>query len=71
VGRADELRTELELLELEDLFVAAKENGSLTAEMKSELREKRRAFRQLREGAAEANPAPITATSTVSTGGKK
>jgi hypothetical protein len=56
MSRADELRAELELLELEAEFVAAKESGEVTREQKLALREARRAFREQREGAAVASP---------------
>jgi hypothetical protein len=62
VSRADQLRAELELLDLEEQFVAAKESGDLTTEMKLELREKRRAFREARSGGAVAAPDPVRVT---------
>ena len=59
MSRADELRAELELLELEDDFVRAKESGDVTMEQKLELREARKEFRQRRAGGAQASPDAI------------
>lgn len=65
MSRADEVRdryeAELAVAELEDEFVAAKEAGEATPEMKDRLREARREFRLRREGDAAA------ATSTIQT----
>lgn len=49
MSRAEELRAELAVAELEEQLVAAKEDGTLTDELKNELREARRAHRELRE----------------------
>lgn len=62
MGRADELRAELEVLDLEAQFVAAKENGEVTQEMKHELRDARRSMRERREGSDTAAPATIETT---------
>jgi hypothetical protein len=64
-SRRDQLRAELELLDLEDEFVAAKEAGTATQEMKLALREKRRQVRESRAGEVVVSPMTITATATV------
>jgi hypothetical protein len=69
VSRADELRAELELIELEDRFVAAKESGDVTREQRLELRAARQAFRERREGSAVASPETIRATATANESG--
>ncbi len=43
------LKAELDMLELEERFVAAKEAGEVTPELKADLRAARRRFRELRE----------------------
>lgn len=55
---ADELRAALAVAELEERLVAAKEDGTLTPELKLELREARRVYREMRAPAS-ADPAPI------------
>lgn len=65
MSRADELRAELELLELEEAFVAAKADGSVTADMKLALREKRRTVREARSRGVAASPATVTAKTDV------
>lgn len=70
--RSEALRAELAMLDLEDRFVAAKQAGEATPELRAELREARRAYRQLRE-AGDADPGvalaqPVTARSGVAGG---
>lgn len=48
--RSDLLRAELAVLELEERFVAAKESGEVTPELRAELRAARQEFRTLRAG---------------------
>jgi hypothetical protein len=69
VSRADELRAELALLELEDEFVAAKASGEVTREQKAALREARRAFREQRSGGAVASPDVIETKAVVAESG--
>jgi hypothetical protein len=57
----EQLRAELELMDLEDEFVKAKEAGEATEEMKLALRDKRRQVREGRAGVITASPATITA----------
>jgi hypothetical protein len=45
MSRAEELRAELQLIELEEAFVAAKADGTDTAEMRHKLRAHRRRVR--------------------------
>jgi hypothetical protein len=68
VSRADELRAELALLELEDEFVAAKESGEVTREQKAALREARREFREQRAGGAAVSPDAVSVTADVQEG---
>jgi hypothetical protein len=66
MSRADELRAELALLELEDEYVAAKESGADREALKAlGLREARQAFREQREGATVASPDVIQVTTEV------
>lgn len=69
MSRADELRAELELLDLEAKFVAAKKSGKATPELRAGLREARRAFRLQREGSAAVATEPIAAKSSVNKSG--
>jgi hypothetical protein len=67
MARADELRAELDLLDLEDRYAAAKESGASKDELRAlGLREARQAFREQREGTAPepgaARPEPVKAT---------
>lgn len=50
MSRADDLRAELELAELEEELVAAKADGDDLTDIKQRVREARFAFRQAREG---------------------
>ena len=59
MSRADELRAELDLMELEAKFVQAKKSGKATPKQRAELREARRAFRERRAGSAAASPEAI------------
>ncbi len=59
------IRAELKVAELEQALVAAKANGSVTRELKLELREARRTFRELRGATGTANPDTITASAEV------
>lgn len=52
MSRADELRAELAVAELEEQLVAAKDAGDVPTELKHELRAARQAHRELREAAA-------------------
>ena len=61
----EQLRAELELMDLEDEFVKAKEAGEATEEMKLALREKRRQVREGRGGEIAASPPTITTKATV------
>ena len=68
------LKAELDMLELEERFVAAKQAGEATPGLRAELREARRRFRELREqgivgiagqadgadGAAKARPGTVS-----------
>lgn len=69
MSRADELRAryeaEMAVLELEDQLLAAKNDGDVPRDLKLELREARRAFREQRAGDAAASPATIEATAAV------
>ncbi len=49
MSRADELRAELAVVELEERLVQAKADGEDHADLKHELREARRVFREGRE----------------------
>lgn len=66
---SQQLRAELAMRELEEQFVAAKERGEVTAELKKRLRAARQQHRLLREaappetGAARPQPASATAKS--------
>lgn len=50
MSRADELRAELDVMDLEQRLVDAKAAGTLTDELKHELRAARQAFRLARAG---------------------
>lgn len=65
MSRRDELRAELELLDLEEAFIEAKADGTATQEMKDELRQKRREIREARASAIAVSPATITAKADV------
>lgn len=69
MSRADEIRAkaeaEIAVAELEDQLLAAKESGDVPAELKLELREARRTFRELRESDAVASPATVSAAAEV------
>lgn len=65
MSRAEDLRAELALLQLEEDFAAAKQAGEVTAEQKAELREARRRFREQRDGSASAAPDTVRASATV------
>ena len=66
MSRADDLRAELELLEVEEKYRELKGSGAKRAKLKAlELREARRKFREAREGAATVNPDTINATAEV------
>jgi hypothetical protein len=69
VSRADEIRAryedELAVAEFEDQLVAAKQDGTVTPEMKLALREARQAYRLRREGSAVAQAETIQTASTV------
>jgi hypothetical protein len=49
MSRADDLRAELELAELEEELVAAKADDALTRELKNKVRAARQAHRETRE----------------------
>lgn len=49
MSQADDLRAALKVAELEEQLVAAKEAGDDIEDLKLELREARRAYRELRE----------------------
>lgn len=49
MSRADDLRAELELAELEEELLAAKADGTLDRELKNKVRAARQAHRELRE----------------------
>lgn len=76
MSRADELRAELAVAELEEQLVAAKDAGDVPAELKRELRAARQAHREMREAAAAeledgdavASPATIAVTAEVQEG---
>jgi len=66
VSRADDLRAELALLELEGEYRAAKEAGADRDELKAfDLRAARRSFRDARAGAATASPDVVAVTTDV------
>lgn len=70
MSRAEELRAELTVAELEEQLVAAKEAGDVPAELKHELRAARQTHRELRAASAEpdegvARPATVSATAEV------
>lgn len=65
MSRADELRAELALLDLESEFRAAKETGTVIREQKLALREARQAFREQREGVAIVQPDTVEATAAI------
>jgi hypothetical protein len=48
------LHAELKVLELEEKFVKAKASGNVTAKLRTDLREARRKFRELREDGEQA-----------------
>lgn len=70
MSRADEIRAraevEIRVAELEEEMVAAKESDELTQELKLELREARRTFRELRGTVAA--PEAVSATAEVREG---
>jgi len=72
MSRADEIRAraeaEIAVAELEEKLLAAKEDGEVTQELKLELREARRAHREMREGDATTAPAAVSATADVKRG---
>lgn len=55
------IRAELKVAELEQALLAAKADGSVTSELKLELREARQAFRELRGATGTAAPDTINA----------
>lgn len=63
MSRAEQIRAryeaELEVAELEDELVAAKEAGEVPRELKLQLREARRQFRLERAGSAQVSPATV------------
>lgn len=69
MSRADELRAkyeaEIAMVELEDELIAAKDSGDVSRDLKLQVREARRVFREQRagdpvaEGDAVASPEPI------------
>lgn len=69
MSRADEIRArsdaEIAVAELEDQLISAKEAGEDTEGLKLELREARRAFRELRQVDAVAEPGTIAASTEV------
>lgn len=69
MSRADDIRAraeaEIAVAELEDRLVEAKEAGDDVEDLKLELREARRAFREYREGDASVNPAAVSAAAEV------
>ena len=70
MSRADELRAEMAVVELEEQLIAAKAAGEVPRELKEALREARRSWRTLRsgepdEGGAVVTPDPVTVTATV------
>lgn len=66
MSRADDLRAELALLEVEEQYRELKGSGAKRAKLKAlELREARRKFREAREGATSVNPATIEAAAEV------
>jgi hypothetical protein len=50
MSKADDLRAELVLAELEEELAAAKADGAVSKELKDKVRAARRAFREAREG---------------------
>lgn len=71
MSRAEELRAELAVVELEEQLVAAKEAGDVPAELKHELRAARQTHRELRAANTElddegvARPDTVAATAEV------
>lgn len=69
MSRAEQIRAryeaELEVAELEDELVAAKESGEVPRELKLQLREARRQFRLERAGSAQVSPATVEVTAGV------
>lgn len=69
MSRADEVRAryeaEIAVIELEEQLVAAKDDGSATAELKGELREARRVFREQRASEVAVSPETISAAAEV------
>lgn len=71
MSRAEELRAELDLLDLEQQYAAAKAGGATKDELRAMgLREAREAFRALRDGSAAATPPTVEAKSAVAKGDK-
>ncbi len=68
--RSEALRRELAMIELEEEFAAAKESGDVTPKLKADLREARRAYREMREGAP-AGPGEARAQTVSGKGGVK
>ncbi len=68
--RSEALRAELAMIEAEEEFVAAKEAGTVTPELKTKLREARRAYREMREGAP-TGPGEARAQTVAGKGGVK
>ena len=60
-----ELRAALEVAELEEQLIAAKDGDGPSAELKLAVREARRVYREMREGAAAVSPAAIETATTV------
>jgi hypothetical protein len=50
MSKADDLRAELALAELEEEFADAKADGSVSRELKNQVRAARQTFREAREG---------------------
>lgn len=68
--RSEALRRELAMIELEEEFTAAKESGDVTPKLKADLREARRAYREMREGAP-SGPGEARARTVAGKGGVK
>lgn len=69
MSRADDIRAraeaEIAVAELEDRLIEAKDAGEDVADLKLELREARRSFREFREGDANVNPETVSAAAEV------
>jgi hypothetical protein len=72
MSRADELAAELEVVRLEEEYVAAKDSGTASDEQKLALRDARQRYRDLRAqqapGEGVARPEPVQASAAVEEG---